>query len=160
LKEKIRNAINEQLLENYDYYLDCAYDENDFMLYCKDEKAIKYNSPLEEGFHFYLKESIKNGSWNISILPDFDIIHHYKIDDYIIDFVIQTKDKKLNIAIEIDGFTYHDRNEKQFTYERQRQNNLVNKGYKILRYTYTDILKNINKCILDIEILLKDWNNE
>lgn len=63
----------------------------------------------------------------------------YKCGKYKIDFAIVRKFGK--IAIELDGFEYHDRDKKQFNYERDRQNYLVSNGYIILRFTWDDITK-------------------
>jgi very-short-patch-repair endonuclease len=63
----------------------------------------------------------------------------YKCGKYKIDFAIIRKYCK--IAIELDGFKWHDRNKDQFAYERERQNYLVSKGFIVLRYTWQAVTK-------------------
>jgi very-short-patch-repair endonuclease len=64
----------------------------------------------------------------------------YKVGKYRIDFAIIKKNIK--IAIELDGFAYHDKTKKQFISDRERQNHLVKKGFTVLRYTWDEVTNN------------------
>jgi len=76
------------------------------------------------------------------------IRYQYKCGKYKIDFAIIRKNCK--IAIELDGFKWHDRDKKQFAYERERQNFLVGKGFIVLRYTWKSVTKNMDQVAREI----------
>jgi very-short-patch-repair endonuclease len=94
---------------------------------------LLYENEKDKSFQRYEYELYGKAS-DILLRPQ------YKCGKYKIDFVI--KKKKIKIAIELDGFNYHDRDKKQFNYERKRQNYLTKNGYIILRYTWDDIKNN------------------
>ena len=60
-----------------------------------------------------------------------------KYGKYKIDFAIIRKYCK--IAIEVDGFKFHDRDRNQFDYERERQNFLTSNNWTIFRFTWKAI---------------------
>jgi hypothetical protein len=82
----------------------------------------------------------------------------YKYNNYKIDFVIIREFCK--IAIELDGFAYHDRNKDQFTYERNRQNELVQEGFIVLRYTWQDVTERFDDVFYSIMSVLETKQKE
>ena len=60
-----------------------------------------------------------------------------KCGKYFIDFAIIRKHTKL--AIELDGFAYHERTKEQFNYEKKRERYRTSKGYTIIRLTWQDV---------------------
>jgi very-short-patch-repair endonuclease len=78
----------------------------------------------------------------------------YKVGAYRIDFAIIQK--PIKIAIELDGFAYHDRDKEQFQRERKRQNFITSQGFKILRYTWSDVCDRFEDVYDEINELLLD----
>ena len=82
----------------------------------------------------------------------------YKCGKYRIDFVIVRR--HIKIAIELDGFAFHEKTKEQFQYERERQNYIISKGYAILRFTWKDITENFQKSFSGIlEIIENSLNS-
>lgn len=67
------------------------------------------------------------------------------IDKYIVDFICLEK----KIIIELDG-SQHKR-EKDQKYDHERNNNLKNLGFIVLRFWNNEVDKNLNGVILKIE---------
>ena len=71
----------------------------------------------------------------------------HAFDDYILDFYCH----KIKLAIEVDGEIHN--NPEVAAYDIVRTNNLNNNGITVLRFTNTEVEKNIGKVIKKIE----DW---
>jgi very-short-patch-repair endonuclease len=95
--------------------------------------------------HTFLKYEYEYGNKNY-ILPM--LRPQYKCGKFKIDFAIIRK--RIKIAIELDGFAYHDRDKNQFNYERERQNYLVSKGYIVLRFTWNMIVNDFTQSAMKI----------
>lgn len=145
-------------------------------------------TPIEQIFNVVYRQYI-NGfyKWcNVGDIPKqdmpLDIILNeelssqkevvYNDKKYIIDFVIDLtrKDKngnyiyplfsKLKYAIELDGYEYHT-NKKQIANDYERENNLKEMGYRVIRFTGSQIYKEPYTCVDKlINIVLNDMRNE
>ena len=77
----------------------------------------------------------------------------FSIEQFIVDFYAP----QVKLAIEIDGMTHL--TDEEIDYDNWRQNILVEKGIKILRFTNTDVYDNIEGVVKAIhsetEIFLK-----
>ncbi|GEM_PF-3135822 len=91
-----------------------------------------FDSPLEQMFY------------ELAFL-DLHIYPQHKVGKYRIDFAIP--DKK--IAIELDGHEYH-KTKYQRTNDAQRDRWLFGEGWQVLRFTGTEIYKNLDGCIDEI----------
>lgn len=91
-----------------------------------------FDSPLEKIFY------------ELSFL-DLHIYPQHKVGRYRLDFAIPSK----NIAIEIDGHDYH-KTKYQRTYDAQRDRWLFGEGWTVLRFTGSEIYKDIDGCIDEI----------
>lgn len=70
------------------------------------------------------------------------------------DIILVSADKK--IIFEIDGFAYHNTQE-QLTKDKQRERDLSLMGYKVYRFSGTEIYRNAQKIALEaIEIIKKE----
>jgi very-short-patch-repair endonuclease len=58
------------------------------------------------------------------------------------------------IAIEVDGFAYH-RDRDRFQRDRTRQNELVNLGWTVLRFTWQDITADPDRVIATVRLALR-----
>ena len=90
------------------------------------------------------------------------------IVDFVLDFSQQTKKgdywfppfKDLKYAIELDGYEFHS-NKKQMNYDYQRENNLKKLGYKIIRFTGSQVYNNPMKTIETLsDIIFNDFDKE
>jgi len=78
------------------------------------------------------------------------ITPQYEIDNYRVDFLISNysltyKHKeqiKKEVIVECDSQQFHDRTEKERRYEKLRDRYLQSKGYKVFRFTGSEIVKN------------------
>lgn len=61
----------------------------------------------------------------------------------------------LKLAIEVDGWQWHGKYLKDFVRDRARQNLLVTNGWKVLRYTAGQIRKNLDECVEQIQLAVK-----
>ena len=73
-----------------------------------------------------------------------------KIGDYRVDFLISFKagDAKETLIVECDGHDFHDRTPDQASRDRERDRALVSPGYKVFRFTGTDINRRAVECVL------------
>lgn len=59
------------------------------------------------------------------------------------------------LAVEVDGFAYHGKHLGDFKRDRERQNLLTVAGWRILRFTASDIRKTPERCLELIEAALR-----
>lgn len=143
------------------------------------EKAI--NSPVEQLFfiEWYSRHfiSIENNILPFFLLPQYQ---DESTGKYILDFkasflgalLITNKifrydsESHLTIdepklGIEIDSHIWHERTKEQVQYDKQRERFLIAKGWKLLRFTGSEIYKNPTKCLDEtIEVgnkMAKNW---
>lgn len=91
-----------------------------------------FDSPLEQMFY------------ELAFL-DLHIYPQHKVGKYRLDFAIPEK----MIAIELDGHEYH-KTKYQRTHDAQRDRWLYGQGWHVLRFTGTEIYKDLDKCISEI----------
>jgi very-short-patch-repair endonuclease len=103
-----------------------------------------------------------------SMLDLFYIIveAQHKVDEYKTDFLIYlTRDigywhkqpMWFKTIIEIDGHDFHERTKKQVSRDKQRERHLVKRGYRVLRFSGSDVYNDSFKCVEEIhEILYSD----
>ena len=91
-----------------------------------------FGSPLEQMFY------------ELAFL-DLHIYPQHKVGKYSLDFAIPEK----MIAIELDGHEYH-KTKYQRTHDAQRDRWLYGQGWHVLRFTGTEIYKNLDQCISEI----------
>ena len=82
-------------------------------------------------------------------LDGYKFRRQYSIDNFIVDFYCVEK----KLVIELDGES-HNRKEIQI-YDKVRQEYIETFGIKIIRFSNSDIFKNIDQVIEDIRLSLK-----
>ena len=70
------------------------------------------------------------------------------IDQYRVDFLIPSK----NIVIELYGYQYHNTKQK-LTQDAERERYLQRLGYQVIRFTGTEVYKNVQKCVDEVLLL-------
>ena len=122
-------------------------------------RYIVGNTPIERLFYecfnyICWKEKIK-----IYLVPQFLIETNGK--KYYVDFLasceLVDKEKARKYVIECDGFDYHS-SKKQQAYDNQRQRDIENAGYTIIRFSGKEIYDDEVKCVyealkrIDVEV--------
>lgn len=82
-----------------------------------------------------------------TVLKGISFFPQFKLEDYRVDFLIcycfgdpLKHDKQL--IVECDSQQFHDRSEHERRYEKKRDRFLQKEGYKVFRYTGSEIVKN------------------
>lgn len=105
--------------------------------------------------HLFIQRYFNN---RISNLMDVEFTYYplvlnrkisYEGKNYYIDFVFIKYSKEVitdfKIAIELDGYKWHNEDYKKFTYEKQRERILQKLGYTVVRFSGEEILKNVDE---------------
>ena len=164
--EPVFKEIEEIRSQRYDftsnralgYYLASLFEQNpdlkEFGYRC-----IEGNTPIEKLYYecfSYIcwKERIK-----LYLIPQYKI----EVEDknYFVDFLIGTEyidpSKNNKYVVECDGYDYHSSKEQQ-AYDNQRQRDIENAGYTVIRFSGKEIFDDEVKCVyetlkrLDIEV--------
>lgn len=77
-------------------------------------------------------------------LKDYKFRRQYSVGRYVIDFYCPS----VRLGIEIDGESHFVDNQQQ--YDRVRQEYIDALGIKVLRYTNTEVMKNLNGVLEDV----------
>lgn len=86
-------------------------------------------------------------------LRDYKFRRQYSVGKFVIDFYCP----KLKLAIEVDGDShFFDKKPEQ---DQQRQQYIESQGMQFLRFTNTDIYKNMNEVLTSIEKYIKKYEN-
>lgn len=124
-----------------------------------NDESIK--SPIEQifitAFEIYCKYNNKE---SIYLFPQREVIYNEK--KYYIDFEFKSdyylsclvlgdkiKNHKLKLAIECDGYEFHQKTKEQVQKDNEREYDLKMAGYEILRFSGTQIYNNPLKCAED-----------
>lgn len=115
-------------------------------------------SPVEQMFLAALHVMCRSERVAINPDPDFDkdgkpilrggvfVYPQHKIGKYRVDFLLTnigwsddapTKD----VVIELDGHEFHDRDQRQRSYEKARDRFLIKSGYPVLHFTGSDVVR-------------------
>jgi hypothetical protein len=146
---------------------------------CGEIQNNGIESPIEQLFYIAWHDIDQDC---IGIQGQYDLIPQYQIKEqnkilYRLDFVIfqvydltkaymggrdefDNEGKNLKIAIELDSFTYHERDSKQFEYEKKRDRYLHLKKWKVFRFSGAEIMRNPSACVVEIFEHLSDLENE
>ena len=106
----------------------------------KKARILRKNSTLAE---ILLWQKLKNKQ-----LLGYDFHRQKPIDKYIVDFFCP----KLKLIIEIDGISHNEKVE----YDKKRQKELENLGFKILRYTEYEVQKKNSDVLLSIMAFINE----
>jgi very-short-patch-repair endonuclease len=75
-----------------------------------------------------------------------------KIDPYRVDFLIgaSLSDAAPAIVVECDGHDYHERTKEQAARDRSRDRELQSRGFKVFRFTGSEIYRDAFKCAREV----------
>ena len=120
------------------------------------------------------RREFKIESHDISIISGIYVMPQCEIGKYRVDFVLgyggaiinigklgKASEKQIKeLVVELDGHKFHDRNEKQRRYEKNRDRFLQKNGYEVFHYTGSEIVKNPYKAALECVLYLTGKKRE
>lgn len=127
----------------------------------KIEKVYPYKfrelTPIEKVVYSILLK-IKTIADSLEIPYCIEINPQYKIGKYTVDFYVSlcfkpTDTITTKIIIECDGHDFHEKTKEQAKHDKERDRYFIKNGYKVLRYTGSEIYNNF----VDIEKELRDY---
>jgi DNA-binding response OmpR family regulator/very-short-patch-repair endonuclease/transcription elongation factor Elf1 len=95
-------------------------------------------SPIEEQFWQCLQRELDSESM-VLIVPQYSVGH------YRLDFAIPTS----KVAIELDGHEFHS-SKRQRTYDAKRDRYLQEQGWRVYRFTGTEIYRDVQGCVEEL----------
>lgn len=123
-------------------------------------------SPIEKLFLIEWYYQIEEEKDNPDGFPNFFIQPQYKINvgnkDYIVDFLIYyiIDDNWMNkqhsypeyhkeqaLITELDSFLWHGQTPEQFENEKRRERKLQKEGWKIIRFSGREIVRDVENCV-------------
>jgi very-short-patch-repair endonuclease len=60
------------------------------------------------------------------------------------------------LVVEVDGHDFHDRTKEQASYDRKRDRELSLEGYRVIRFTGSDVYNFPDQCTEDIDYHVND----
>lgn len=97
----------------------------------------RYESPIERMF----------GEAAQKVIPG--LISQLEIGPYRVDFAIP----KHQLVIELDGHEYH-KTKWQRTYDAERERYIELAGWRVIRFTGTEIFRNVNQCVRQVTMFI------
>lgn len=119
---------------------------NDFLNHIEENiRQAKIESPMELMFYNAIKGKIRD------IEPQWEVVSDGRL--YRVDFAIPSR----KIAFEIDGHEYH-KTRAQRTHDARRERDLQKEGWRVIRFTGSEIYNDLSRCISDACRLVQGGN--
>lgn len=141
-------------------------------------------SPIEQIFFLSLYTQLVNSAYTIGLYPhgastvwktnpmkkgplffEFVIENQVKINDFIVDFRLGLLDDMLKdycslkkIIVELDGHDFHEKTKAQAAKDKSRDRKLQSIGYKVIRFTGSEIWHDPFKCVSETLEILRSCN--
>jgi very-short-patch-repair endonuclease len=130
--------VSETILEWEDYY---------------KSKGINF-TPIEKIMYAILTRVCDNfyESYDKSIEIGFRA--QPEIGKYTVDFLVTASFSDTMVVIECDGHDFHEKTKEQAKHDKERDRWLTSQGYKILRYTGSEIYNDFDKIEKELSKLL------
>lgn len=109
---------------------------------------------LTQSFHVNKPWPGERKDGNIYLLTQCEIIGSWPVD-----FVVSLRlgDEELKVVIECDGHDFHERTKEQAARDRSRDRELQSLGFKIFRFTGSEIWGDPLACVYEIEAEVRRW---
>lgn len=155
MRESIHETIGDFEDERHGEFAKQCVDFSKFMIGYRVEEVMdavnfaswKTESPIEGVVYLCLKElqwgSPRTNSYEMLFRPQVEI------GSYRVDFLVKYKD--LKIVIECDGHEFHEKTKKQVQKDKRRDRYLTKLGYKVLRYSGSELFSEPGRVIEDLE---------
>ena len=74
----------------------------------------------------------------------------YVLGSYRVDFALRFEGTRRQLVVECDGFEFHDRNIEQAAADKARDRFLLKSGWPVMRFTGSEITRQLDLCLADI----------
>jgi very-short-patch-repair endonuclease len=117
-----------------------------------DVNTYGISSPIEQIFlmewHFLKVDE----QYGVKIRPQREL----KLDgqSYTIDFMVESPNGKVRLAVELDGHDFHERTKEQAAHDRARERAIVRHGYAIFRFTGSEVFRNPRRCVEEVVAMI------
>ncbi|SEO09061.1 Protein of unknown function [Terribacillus saccharophilus] len=137
----------------------------DLYLYNRVSRIDKCESPIEQLLHIHLSELctelinellyLSENSNLIYKLQEEVVVKH---KTYRVDFLItcQVDEKNYHFAIECDGHDFHEKTKEQAARDKSRDRELASIGYRVIRFTGSEIWNAPTKCVIEISDIIQE----
>lgn len=110
-------------------------------------------------------EAMTTSLWHQAMIgDDFHKVELYvqrtlKINNstYRVDFLTIIPSKNVKLVIELDGHNFHERTKEQAQRDKSRDRQLTQAGYKVFRFTGSEVFRDCDKVIDDIYKLFESF---
>jgi hypothetical protein len=144
---------------------------DEFQEYCENVFIdLKIESPIEQIFFIELQYQLEGLNADPTETSKLYVMPQYEIstkegEKYRVDFLIYyTEDvwwmvneetypqyhKDKVLLVELDSFLWHGQTPEQFEKEKKRERDLMNEGYKIMRFSGREIIRDVEKCVEEV----------
>lgn len=106
--------------------------------------GIKF-TPIEKIMYAILTRVKDKISGDYSQQAEIGFNFQKQIGKYTVDFLVFSNISDTEIIIECDGHDFHEKTKEQAKHDKERDRWLTSKGYKILRYTGSEIYNDFDK---------------
>lgn len=103
-------------------------------------------TPIEQLVFFALMEAAENNLW--TVLPQ-EQIGKYRADFLVKPVYINRNDPCAQVVVECDGHDFHEKTKEQAQKDKQRDRHLQSLGFKVYRFTGSEIWKSSGQCVPD-----------
>lgn len=146
------DCANQSMWNKIQDYIDSPIEQ---LMYCALYTIANLNC-ISMAEPFYIGEkTYLNG---LSIYPQSEI-GKYRVD-FLVEFdqltYIDEHPRKTSVIVECDSQQFHDRTEKERRYEKCRDRYLQARGYKVLRFTGSEIVKNPLPLAMEVISIVMD----
>jgi len=130
---------------------------------CNDFETYGITSPIEQLFYVEWQLLCSNSPLKIPLFPQRKVGNYYI--DFEVDLYMHFMETSLNakdgknlykigdevpkVAIELDGHDWHEKTKQQVARDKRRERELVKRGYKILRFSGSEVVKNPAECAIE-----------
>lgn len=105
------------------------------------------SSPVEQLFIVQWRYLDASRRYGLTLSPQ-EIVET-EAGRFAVDFVVRSTSRE-PVAIEIDGHDFHEKTKEQVASDKRRERAIVKKGFKLLRFTGSEITRNPRACVADV----------
>ena len=114
-----------------------------------DGDSEKTESPIEEALFWALHGTLTAWFPGVAVA----IIPQKRIGKYRADFLVDVPGI-VKIVVEADGHDFHEKTKYQAQRDRKRDRDIQSYGYKVMRFTGSEIYANPRKCAWEVERMI------
>ncbi|MFD3219934.1 endonuclease domain-containing protein [Staphylococcus saprophyticus] len=132
----------------------------------------KCGSPIEEMYVATLSYIGELSNLELDIKNQYEVGvdgKKYKVDFYVTanqQYTIENNDgtfvqsREVSLCIECDGHDFHEKTKEQVKRDKQRERNLAKRGFKVIRFTGSEIYQDTQKCVAETLRILESLINK